>query len=120
MTVFGNYPGCFLFVLQRVTEHLPCLKSKVSKDYEMMMRLLFRLMIPSSQLQRSVQFSVIALTVHLIVPPYHTLFLSIACFAQLFQAMSLEDVYQPLKPAALYEEALCLVRENKVQYRSLR
>ncbi|TWW66385.1 mitoguardin 2 [Takifugu flavidus] len=40
--------------------------------------------------------------------------------AELFQAMTLEEVYQPLKPAALYEEALCLVRENKVHYRSLR
>lgn len=39
---------------------------------------------------------------------------------QLFDAMSLEDVYPPLKPAALYEEALCLVREDKVAYRSLR
>lgn len=39
---------------------------------------------------------------------------------QLFDAMSLEEVYQPLKPAALYEEALCLVREDKVAYRSLR
>lgn len=41
-------------------------------------------------------------------------------FAQLFDAMSLQDVYQPLKRAALYEDALSLVRENKVQYRSLR
>uniref|UniRef100_A0A8C9ZJ59 Mitoguardin 2 n=1 Tax=Sander lucioperca TaxID=283035 RepID=A0A8C9ZJ59_SANLU len=40
--------------------------------------------------------------------------------AELFDAMSLEDVYQPLKPAALYEEALSLVREGKVSYRSLR
>lgn len=40
--------------------------------------------------------------------------------AELFDAMSLEEVYQPLKPAALYEEALCLVREDKVAYRSLR
>lgn len=39
---------------------------------------------------------------------------------QLFDAMSLQEVYQPLKKAALYEDALCLVRENKVQYRSLR
>lgn len=39
---------------------------------------------------------------------------------QLFDAMALEDVYPPLKPAALYEEALALVRENKVSYRSLR
>uniref|UniRef100_A0A4W6D6L3 Mitoguardin 2 n=1 Tax=Lates calcarifer TaxID=8187 RepID=A0A4W6D6L3_LATCA len=38
----------------------------------------------------------------------------------LFDAMALEEVYQPLKPAALYEEALSLVRESKVAYRSLR
>uniref|UniRef100_A0A8C3A295 Mitoguardin 2 n=1 Tax=Cyclopterus lumpus TaxID=8103 RepID=A0A8C3A295_CYCLU len=40
--------------------------------------------------------------------------------AELFDTMSLEDVYQPLKPAALYEEALTLVREGRVSYRSLR
>ncbi|CAN9504436.1 unnamed protein product [Ophioblennius macclurei] len=40
--------------------------------------------------------------------------------AELFDAMSLEDVYQPLKPAALYEEALSLAREGRVAYRSLR
>ncbi|XP_070780664.1 mitoguardin 2 [Enoplosus armatus] len=40
--------------------------------------------------------------------------------AELFDAMSLEEVYQPLKPSALYEEALSLVRESKVAYRSLR
>ncbi|XP_030292646.1 LOW QUALITY PROTEIN: mitoguardin 2 [Sparus aurata] len=40
--------------------------------------------------------------------------------AELFDAMSLDEVYQPLKPAALYEEALSLVRESKVSYRSLR
>lgn len=40
--------------------------------------------------------------------------------AELFDAMSLEDVYQSHKSAALYEEALCLVREGKVSYRSLR
>uniref|UniRef100_A0A3Q3SM53 Mitoguardin 2 n=1 Tax=Mastacembelus armatus TaxID=205130 RepID=A0A3Q3SM53_9TELE len=40
--------------------------------------------------------------------------------AELFDAMSLEGVYQPLKPAALYEEALALVREGRVAYRSLR
>lgn len=40
--------------------------------------------------------------------------------AEIFDAMSLEDVYQPLKPAALYEEALSLVREGKVAFRSLR
>uniref|UniRef100_A0A3Q1GR59 Mitoguardin 2 n=1 Tax=Acanthochromis polyacanthus TaxID=80966 RepID=A0A3Q1GR59_9TELE len=41
-------------------------------------------------------------------------------FVQLFDAMSLEGVYQPLKPAALYEEALSLVQEGKVAFRSLR
>ncbi|CAJ1070183.1 mitoguardin 2 [Xyrichtys novacula] len=40
--------------------------------------------------------------------------------AELFDSMCLEDVYQPLRPAALYEEALSLVREGKVAYRSLR
>uniref|UniRef100_A0A665TP69 Mitoguardin 2 n=1 Tax=Echeneis naucrates TaxID=173247 RepID=A0A665TP69_ECHNA len=40
--------------------------------------------------------------------------------AELFDAMAVEEVYHPLKPAALYEEALSLVRENKVTYRSLR
>ncbi|XP_068430832.1 mitoguardin 2 isoform X2 [Clinocottus analis] len=40
--------------------------------------------------------------------------------AELFDAMSLEDGYQPLKRAALYEEALTLVREGRVCYRSLR
>lgn len=40
--------------------------------------------------------------------------------AELFDAMSLEDVYQPLKPSALYEDALSLVREGKVAYRTLR
>lgn len=40
--------------------------------------------------------------------------------AELFDAMSFEEVYPPLKPAALYEEALGLVREDKVAYRSLR
>ncbi|TKS84767.1 Mitoguardin 2 [Collichthys lucidus] len=40
--------------------------------------------------------------------------------AELFDAMSVEEVYQPLKPAALYEEALSLVRESKVAYRTLR
>ncbi|XP_056288277.1 mitoguardin 2-like [Pseudoliparis swirei] len=40
--------------------------------------------------------------------------------AELFDAQSLEDVYQPLKPAALYEEALTLAREGRVSYRSLR
>ncbi|KAJ3604834.1 hypothetical protein NHX12_026886 [Muraenolepis orangiensis] len=40
--------------------------------------------------------------------------------AELFDAMSLEEAYQPLKQAALYEEALSLVREDKVIFRSLR
>ena len=34
--------------------------------------------------------------------------------------MSLEEAYQPVKQAALYEEALALVREDKVIFRSLR
>lgn len=38
--------------------------------------------------------------------------------AEIFDA--LEEVYQPLRPAALYEEALSLVREGKVTFRSLR
>uniref|UniRef100_A0A3Q3ISL5 Mitoguardin 2 n=1 Tax=Monopterus albus TaxID=43700 RepID=A0A3Q3ISL5_MONAL len=40
--------------------------------------------------------------------------------AELFDAMTLDDVYHPLKPAALYEEALSLVQEGKVTCRSLR
>lgn len=40
--------------------------------------------------------------------------------AEIFDAMSLADVYQPLRPAALYEEALSLVRDGKVAFRSLR
>ncbi|XP_055009327.1 mitoguardin 2 isoform X1 [Boleophthalmus pectinirostris] len=40
--------------------------------------------------------------------------------AEIFDALSLEQVYQPLRPAALYEEALSLVREGKVAFRSLR
>lgn len=40
--------------------------------------------------------------------------------AELFDAMSLEDVHEPLKQAALYEEAMGLVREDKVLFRSLR
>ncbi|KAM4635101.1 mitoguardin 2 isoform 1-T2 [Polymixia lowei] len=40
--------------------------------------------------------------------------------AELFDALSIEEVYQPLKPAALYEEALNLVREGQVVFRSLR
>ncbi|XP_072518495.1 mitoguardin 2 [Salminus brasiliensis] len=40
--------------------------------------------------------------------------------AELFDALSLDEVYQPLKPAALYEEALSLVREGNVTCRSFR
>ncbi|XP_061118418.1 mitoguardin 2 [Conger conger] len=40
--------------------------------------------------------------------------------AELFDAFSLEDAYQPLRPAALYEEALALARERSVYCRSLR
>lgn len=40
--------------------------------------------------------------------------------AELFDNMALGDLYQPLRPAALYEEALALVREDNVVYRSLR
>ncbi|XP_030597994.1 mitoguardin 2-like [Archocentrus centrarchus] len=40
--------------------------------------------------------------------------------AELLDAMSLGEVYQPLKPAALYEEALSLVHDDKVAYRTLR
>uniref|UniRef100_A0A3B3ZMS6 Mitoguardin 2 n=1 Tax=Periophthalmus magnuspinnatus TaxID=409849 RepID=A0A3B3ZMS6_9GOBI len=40
--------------------------------------------------------------------------------AEIFDALTLEQVYQPLRPAALYEEALSLVREGKVAFRSLR
>ncbi|XP_043085838.1 mitoguardin 2 [Puntigrus tetrazona] len=40
--------------------------------------------------------------------------------AELFEAFSLEDTYHPLKPAALYEEALGLVKDGSVACRSLR
>ncbi|XP_017580709.1 mitoguardin 2 [Pygocentrus nattereri] len=40
--------------------------------------------------------------------------------AELFDAFSLDEVYQPLRPAALYEEALSLVTEGKVSCRSFR
>lgn len=40
--------------------------------------------------------------------------------AEIFDPFCVQDVYQPLKPAALYEEALALVSEGKVSYRSLR
>ncbi|XP_037121820.1 mitoguardin 2 isoform X2 [Syngnathus acus] len=39
---------------------------------------------------------------------------------EMFDAISLQDPYQLLKPAALYEEALARVREDRVAYRSLR
>lgn len=91
------------------------------------MPLLFPLTIPSSQLQRSVQFSVDINTdsssTSDFVFHYNTYCyfeLMLVSSAQLFDAMSLENVYQPLKRAALYEDALCMVRESKVQYRSLR
>uniref|UniRef100_A0A672NFL6 Mitoguardin 2 n=1 Tax=Sinocyclocheilus grahami TaxID=75366 RepID=A0A672NFL6_SINGR len=40
--------------------------------------------------------------------------------AELFETFSLEDTYHPLKPAALYEEALSLVKDEGVACRSLR
>uniref|UniRef100_A0A8C9R4E5 Mitoguardin 2 n=1 Tax=Scleropages formosus TaxID=113540 RepID=A0A8C9R4E5_SCLFO len=40
--------------------------------------------------------------------------------AELFDTFSLEDVYQPLRPASLYEEALSLVRAGSVTCRSIR
>ncbi|XP_058615006.1 mitoguardin 2 isoform X2 [Onychostoma macrolepis] len=40
--------------------------------------------------------------------------------AELFETFSLEDTYHPLKPAALYEEALSLVKDGSVACRSLR
>ncbi|XP_066569034.1 mitoguardin 2 [Amia ocellicauda] len=40
--------------------------------------------------------------------------------AELFDSLSFDEVYQPSKPAALYEEALGLVREGKVSCRTLR
>ncbi|TRY95071.1 hypothetical protein DNTS_004699 [Danionella cerebrum] len=40
--------------------------------------------------------------------------------AELFETLSLEDSFHPLKPAALYEEALCLVKEGSVVCRALR
>ncbi|XP_048875342.1 mitoguardin 2 [Brienomyrus brachyistius] len=40
--------------------------------------------------------------------------------AELFDSFPLEGVYQPLKPAALYEEALCLVKAGSVECRTLR
>ncbi|XP_077352680.1 mitoguardin 2 isoform X2 [Festucalex cinctus] len=39
---------------------------------------------------------------------------------EMFDAISLQDPYQLLKPAALYEEALSRVREERVAYRTLR
>ncbi|XP_026106785.1 mitoguardin 2-like [Carassius auratus] len=40
--------------------------------------------------------------------------------AELFEAFSLEDTYRSLKPAALYEEALGLVKDGGVACRSMR
>ncbi|XP_012711279.2 mitoguardin 2 isoform X2 [Fundulus heteroclitus] len=40
--------------------------------------------------------------------------------AELFENMTLEDIYHPMKPAALYQEALSLVQEGRVRYRTLR
>ncbi|KAJ8286558.1 hypothetical protein GJAV_G00040560 [Gymnothorax javanicus] len=40
--------------------------------------------------------------------------------AELLDAFSLDDAYQPLRPSALYEEALALVREGRVACRSFR
>ncbi|XP_057675426.1 mitoguardin 2 [Corythoichthys intestinalis] len=39
---------------------------------------------------------------------------------EMFDTISLQDPYQLLKPAPLYEEALARVREERVAYRSLR
>lgn len=39
---------------------------------------------------------------------------------QIFDNMTLDELYPPMRPAALYEEALTLVHEGKVPYRSLR
>lgn len=38
----------------------------------------------------------------------------------MLDCISIQDPYQLLKPAALYEEALARVREERVAYRSLR
>lgn len=84
------------------------------------MRLLLPLTIPSSQPQRLAPFPLLSrFYIILFVLTTHT---SILCVlsVQLFDAMAIEEVYQTLKPAALYEEALSLVREGKVTYRSLR
>ncbi|CAG5867664.1 mitoguardin 2 isoform 2-T2 [Menidia menidia] len=40
--------------------------------------------------------------------------------AELFDNLALDEVYKPMKTAALYEEATSLVQEGKVNYRSLR
>uniref|UniRef100_A0A1A8QXM4 Mitoguardin 2 n=2 Tax=Nothobranchius rachovii TaxID=451742 RepID=A0A1A8QXM4_9TELE len=40
--------------------------------------------------------------------------------AELLDNMTLDEIYPPMKTAALYEEALFLVREGKVKFRSLR
>ena len=49
-----------------------------------------------------------------------SLSLSLSLSLQLFDAFSLDEVYQPLRPAALYEEAVSLVTEGKVSCRSFR
>ncbi|CAL9682189.1 unnamed protein product [Knipowitschia caucasica] len=40
--------------------------------------------------------------------------------AEIFDALSLDQVYQPLRPSALYEDAISLVREGIVAFRTLR
>ncbi|XP_013862031.1 mitoguardin 2 [Austrofundulus limnaeus] len=40
--------------------------------------------------------------------------------AELFDNMTLGEIYPPMKPAALYEEALSLVQDDKVNFRTLR
>uniref|UniRef100_A0A3B5KVT8 Mitoguardin 2 n=1 Tax=Xiphophorus couchianus TaxID=32473 RepID=A0A3B5KVT8_9TELE len=40
--------------------------------------------------------------------------------AELFENITLDEIYPPMKPAALYEEALSLVQEGRVKYRTLR
>ncbi|XP_014916156.1 mitoguardin 2 [Poecilia latipinna] len=40
--------------------------------------------------------------------------------AELFENITLDEIYPPMKLAALYEEALSLVQEGRVKYRTLR
>lgn len=40
--------------------------------------------------------------------------------AELFENMTVDEFYPPMRPAALYEEALSLVQEDRVKYRTLR